>query len=145
MADTTMSAKKKSSAIPSQLVSVLAVDDDPSFLSLIRRLVDATSRLETVGEATSGEHAIELVEEMQPDMVLMDVRMPGIGGICATSLIKKKRPSTLVILVSTTHPDELPVEADTCQADAIIWKSDLHPRLLDHTWLSHRRRADPKT
>jgi DNA-binding NarL/FixJ family response regulator len=138
-----MLADKEPNAIVDYLARVLAVDDDPAFLALINRLVDATSGLEIVGEATSGEHAVEAVEELKPDLVLMDVRMPGIGGIRATRLIKARRPSTLVVLVSTTHPDELPVEADARQADTIIWKSDLHPRLLDDTWLRlrHRRRT----
>ncbi len=139
-----MPADKEIRAIRSHRGRVLAVDDDPAFLALIGRLVDATSGLEAVGEATSGERAIEAVEELEPDIVLMDVRMPGVGGIGATRLIKTKRPSTLVVLVSTTHPDELPVEAETCQADAVIWKSDLRPRLLEETWLHHRSRDQAK-
>ncbi|SRR6266542_449515 len=140
-----MPADKEPDVITDHPVRVLAVDDDPAFLALINRLVDATSGLETVGEATSGERAVEAVEDLQPDLVLMDVRMPGVGGIHATRLIKATRPSTLVILVSTTHPDELPVEAGNCEADAIIWKSDLHPRLLDETWLRHRRRTQTES
>jgi DNA-binding NarL/FixJ family response regulator len=126
------------SAIGSRRARVLAVDDDPTFLALICRLVDATSELETIGEATSGERAVDAVDELRPDIVLMDVRMAGMGGIRATSMIKAQRPSTLVILISTTHPDELPAEADTCQADAIVWKGELQPRLLEETWLRHR-------
>jgi DNA-binding NarL/FixJ family response regulator len=139
-----MLAKGESNAITN--VRVLVVDDDPAFLALINRLVDATSGLEIVGEATSGEHAVEAVENLRPDLVLMDVRMPGIGGISATRLIKAMRPSTLVILVSTTHPDELAIESEACQSDTIIWKSDLHPRLLDDTWLRlhHLRRTQAK-
>ena len=87
---------------------VLAVDDQTSFLAVLRDLVSATRELEAVAEADSGERAIEAARDTEPDMILMDVWMPGIGGIAAAREIKASRPSTLVVLISTTHPDELP-------------------------------------
>jgi len=50
------------------------------------------------------------------------------------------RPSTLVVLVSAVHPDELPAATRDDVADAVIWKSDLQPRLLGEIWLRHRQR-----
>jgi NarL family two-component system response regulator LiaR len=117
---------------------VLAVDDHAVFRALIRELVDATRGLEAVGEADSGERAVEAALELEPDLVLMDVVMPGLGGIAATRRIKAIRPSTIVVLVSTTHPDELPLDAATCLADEFVWKSDLRPSLLDEIWQRHR-------
>ena len=52
------------------------------------------------GEAATGERAIELADELRPEMVLMDVRLPGMGGIPAAKRIKASHPSTLVILIS---------------------------------------------
>jgi CheY-like chemotaxis protein len=68
----------------------------------------------------------------------MDVLMPGIGGIEAAEQIKAARPSTVIVLVSSTHPDDLPLQAADRYADAVIWKSLLEPRLLDEIWLRQR-------
>ena len=58
------------------------------FLALLRDVVGATGHLEIAGEAQSGEEAVVAAHELRPDMVLMDVRMPGIGGIKAAERIK---------------------------------------------------------
>jgi DNA-binding NarL/FixJ family response regulator len=133
-----MSAIEEPTAIAGPPAGVLAVDDDRRFLALLRDVVGATAHLELVAEADCGERAVELARELAPDIVLMDVRMPGLGGIGAARLIKSVRPSTLVVLVSTTHPDELQREAAGPLADATIWKGELTPRVLDETWLRHR-------
>ena len=67
---------------------VLAVDDQPPFLAILRAVVGATGHLELAGEAQSGEEAVVAAHELRPDMVLMDVRMPGIGGLKAAERIK---------------------------------------------------------
>ena len=122
---------------------MLAVDDQTPFLAALRDLVSATCELEAVAEADSGERAIEAARETEPDMILMDVWMPGIGGIAAAREIKAGRPSTLVVLISTTHPDELPLQPDDTPRDAVVWKSQLEPRLLDDIWLRHRDQHPP--
>ena len=122
---------------------MLAVDDQSPFLAVLRDLVSATRELEGVAEADSGERAIEVVRETAPDIVLMDVWMPGMGGIAAAREIKAFRPSTLVVLISTTHPAELPLEPDDVSADAVVWKSQLAPGLLDDIWLRYRDQRAP--
>ena len=122
---------------------VLAVDDHAPFLAVLRELVGASAELEAVGVAQSGESAIQAAGELEPDMVLMDVRMPGLGGIAAARQIKACRPSTLMVLISTARPDELPLEAEDVFADAVICKSELDPRLLDDIWLRHREQSSP--
>lgn len=117
---------------------VLAVDDQASFRLLVRDIVAMASGFELVGQATSGEEAVAVARQLQPDLVLMDVRMPGLGGIAATELIKRESPATVVVLVSTTAPDDLPDEARRCHADEIVWKTDLRPRLLEDIWRRHR-------
>jgi DNA-binding NarL/FixJ family response regulator len=127
-------------------IRVLAVDDLPAFRRTLRLLVRATHGLELVCERDSGERAVVALQECAPELVLMDVRMPGMGGVAATTAIKKLRPATVVVLISTAHPDELPAAASTSGADEIVWKSDLRPALLDALWLRHRparRRASP--
>jgi len=117
---------------------VLAVDDRQTFREAVRRLVAATPGMVVIGEAASGEQAVELVEELKPDLVLMDVRMPGIGGVSATRRIKEAHPSVVVALISTINPEELPSVADECSADALIWKRDLQPHVLAELWQRHR-------
>jgi two-component system invasion response regulator UvrY len=121
---------------------VLAVDDQAFFRTVLRQVVSATTSLVVVGEADSGERAVELVRELRPDLVLMDVRMPGLGGIAATRRIKELRSETMVVLLSTTRPEDLPPEAEECSADEIVWKSDLGPTLLDDIW--RRRSGEPR-
>jgi DNA-binding NarL/FixJ family response regulator len=118
--------------------AVLAVDDRPTFREAVRRLLAATPGMVLVGEASSGEQAVELVEQLKPDLVLMDVRMPGIGGVSAARRIKDAHPSVVVALISTNRPDELPAVAEECSADALIWKRDLQPQLLTELWERHR-------
>ena len=132
-----MSALEASNQLDCRRARLLAVDDHSAFLALLRDVVRETGQLQVVGEAESGERAIELARQLQPDMVLIDVRMPGIGGIAAATTIKQSRPSTVVVLISTTHPDELP-EADRCGADAVLWKNELRPKVLDEIWLRAR-------
>ena len=122
---------------------VLAVDDQAPFLAVLREVVRATHELESVGEAESGEAAVEAAHELLPDIVLMDVRMPGLDGIAAAKLIKADRPSTLVVLIAATHPDELGFRLDDTVADAVVWKSELEPRILDQIWLRYKDQARP--
>jgi pilus assembly protein CpaE len=122
---------------------VLAVDDDPGFLALLCDVVDASTELELVGEADCGERAVLAAEELRPDVVLMDVRMPRLDGIAASTRIKASLPSTLVVLVSVTHPDDLRREAGGCGASAILPKGDLRPSLLDELWRRHVEELSP--
>jgi DNA-binding NarL/FixJ family response regulator len=138
-----MSSLARSRAVKPLRARVLAVDDSGSFLALLHDVIGATRHLEVVGDADCGERAVERSRELQPEMVLIDVRMPGIGGIEAAKRIKATHPSALVVLISAAHPDELPREAREGVADAIIWKSELGPELLDEVWLRYRGQSPP--
>ena len=116
---------------------VLAVDDHPPFLAVVRELLRATRYLEVAGEAGSGEEAVEIARTLQPDVLLSDVRMPGLGGIAAAKLIKERRPSTLIVLTSTGYRDELPLDGTDTFVDAFVRKGDLGPKLLDQLWTRH--------
>jgi DNA-binding NarL/FixJ family response regulator len=67
----------------------------------------------------------------------MDVRMPGLGAIAAARLIKTRRPSALVVLISTARRDELPLDGTEMFVDAFVRKGDLGPELLDQRWTRH--------
>ena len=86
------------------MVRVLLVDDHELVRTGFRHILSGDADIEVVGEANSGEDALSKVQSQQPDLVLMDVNMPGIGGIEATRKIKRLHPDTQVIAV-TIHTD----------------------------------------
>ena len=103
----------------------------------LRELINATAGMFVVGEA-GREEAVELVESLVPTLVLIDVFMPGVGGVEAAREIEAAHSSTIVALLSTTHPDELSCQGGSCPADALIWKSDLRPSVLEEIWQRYR-------
>lgn len=84
----------------------MLVDDHDLVRTGIKRLLEDHPDIKIVGEATSGEQALELVTENDPDVVLMDINMPGIGGLEATRKLLQRKPK-LKIIVVTMHEDEL--------------------------------------
>jgi DNA-binding NarL/FixJ family response regulator len=79
---------------------VLIADDHPLFRHGIHTLLDATADIEVVGEATSGEEAVAMAVALQPDLVLMDVQMPGASGIEATRRIVRESPHIHILIVT---------------------------------------------
>jgi len=115
-------------------VPVLIVDDQAPFRSVARTVVALASGFTVVAEAESGEEAVELAGEHRPRLVLMDINLPGINGIEATSRILAEDASTTVILLSTYTQDDLPADARTCGAAAYVHKEDMSPALLRQIW-----------
>jgi two-component system, NarL family, invasion response regulator UvrY len=115
-------------------VTVLIADDQAPFRSAARAVVGIASGFEVVGEAESGEAAVELVEALKPDLVLMDIHLPGINGIEATRRIAGSCPLTVTFLVSSYQADDLPVEARSSGAAAYINKEDFEAQLLSELW-----------
>lgn len=124
-------------ALAMTAVRVLTVDDQAVFRATARDLIHATNGFEPVGEAASGEAALSLVDELQPQLVLMDVRMPGMDGIEATRQVKSAHPSMVVILISVEERANLPAGAGECPADAVVQKQNLRPALLRALWDEH--------
>ncbi len=84
---------------------VLIADDHPLIRSGLRALLSRESEFEVVGEAADGYQALELVEQLKPDVVMLDVSMPRLNGIDVAQKITEKTPSTRIIIVSI-HSDE---------------------------------------
>ncbi len=76
---------------------VLVVDDDPDARSLIRRVLETKRAFNVVAEAANGIEALERMEELQPELVILDVRKPEMDGIEATKEIKERWPGTAVV------------------------------------------------
>jgi two-component system, NarL family, invasion response regulator UvrY len=125
---------------PPDTVAVLIVDDQPPFRVAARRLIESTPGFEFVGEATSGEGAVTLAATLRPDLVLMDVRMPGLGGLAAARRITAARSAAAVVLVSTDPRDVPAAAAEGCGALAVIGKQQLRPSSLTALW--DRRAAE---
>jgi DNA-binding NarL/FixJ family response regulator len=87
------------------VIRILLVDDHALVREGTRRLLEAENDVEVVAEASSGEEAIEVTRSLQPDIAVMDIAMPGIGGIEATRSIKKYCPETAVLILSA-YDDE---------------------------------------
>lgn len=111
---------------------VLLVDDQAAFRRAAALLVRSAAGLTLVGEAVSGEEAVTLAHSLEPDLVLMDVRLPGINGPEATRRILAERPATRVILMSTYEPADLPGDLDQCGAERFLRKQDIDVRALLH-------------
>lgn len=111
-------------------VGVLIVDDQPLFRDVARSLVGMVKGWRVVAEAGSGETAVELAAQVRPQIVLMDINLPGITGIEATRRIVAADPAAAVVLVSTYAEDDLPHDARNCGAVGYIRKDDLTPGLL---------------
>lgn len=134
-------------------VRVLIVDDQPTFHDGMRALLAAIDGYDCVGSASSGEDAVEQTERLRPDLVLMDVRMPGIGGIEAARQIAARGLPALVMLITA---GDLPPDRRDGTPDGLIAKRDLTPNFLRRLredinpadrppYRPHRSASHPKT
>src|SRR4249919_4150718 len=115
-------------------VRVLIVDDQEPFRMAARMVVDATEGFDVVGEAETGEDSVTMAADLQPDLVLMDVNLPGINGLDATRQILSTSDRVVVLLVSTYEADEYAPRAAECGAAAYIPKAELDPDRLADAW-----------
>jgi two-component system invasion response regulator UvrY len=120
--------------MPREAVTVLVVDDQAPFRTAARLVVRSTTGFEVVGEAKSGEEALDQVALLKPNLVLMDINMEGMGGIAATRHISEEYGGTEVILLSTYDEDDLPADARTCGALAYVHKERFGPDILEQAW-----------
>lgn len=102
---------------------VLLVDDRPTFRRAAAALINATPGLDLVGEAGSGEQAVDLADELRCDLIVMDVRLPGIDGTEACRRILRSQTQVRIVLVSTYERADRP-GVDGCGAARFVRKQD---------------------
>lgn len=113
---------------------VLVVDDQEPFRMVAKTVIESTDLFEVCCEAATGEQAVEMAGRLGPDLVLMDVNLPGMSGVEATRLIKAAAPATVVVLASTYDAAEYAPHALECGAAAYVPKSDFGPETLHDIW-----------
>lgn len=118
-------------------VGVLTVDDQAVFRDLARLVLKAAPGFRSVGELASGEEALEAIDDLRPRLALVDVRMPGIGGIETARRIAAAHPEIVVVLISVEDADDLPAGALESGAVALVRKQDFGAALLHELWSAH--------
>lgn len=116
------------------MVRVLLVDDQETYLRAMTSVVEETPGFEVVGQAMSGEEALEVATATLPDLVLMDVNLPGIDGLEATRQLRKRTPAPVVLLLSTYDDEAGDSFVAESGATAYVTKGAFGPDRLDQVW-----------
>ena len=122
-------------------VRVLTVDDHAMFREVARALIDATPGFEALGEAASGEEALELCEALRPDLVLLDINLPGIDGLETGRRLSHRRKAPVIVLISADPDPALREVATQLGASVFVSKAALSARALREIWSVHGSRA----
>ena len=109
---------------------VILVDDNPEFLKAATDFLSADPQVEIVGQAASGNEAVEQVAGLRPNLVIMDLAMPGMNGLEATRRIKAQLNAPYVIILTLYDNPQYRDEAERVQADGFVPKSDFGTHLL---------------
>jgi two-component system, NarL family, invasion response regulator UvrY len=121
-------------------VGVLTVDDQAVFRQAAREVVEATDGFEHLGEASCGEEALALADELHPDLVFVDVRMPGIDGLETARRLTASHPAYTIVLISTETFEGGRSWFESCGAVAFVRKEEFGPSMLRRLWTEHGRR-----
>ena len=115
----------------SMAVRILLVDDHPVVRQGLRTLLEGRSEWEVAGEASDGLEAVEKVNSLQPDVVVLDITMPRMNGIEACRVIKEKKPGVEVLFVTQHDSPQMMREALAAGARGYVVKSNLARDLLE--------------
>jgi DNA-binding NarL/FixJ family response regulator len=118
-------------------VRVMTVDDQPMFREIAHALIAGMPGFEPVLEASSGAEAIEAAERVRPELVLVDVRMPGMSGIEVCSRLHERLASAVIVLVTSGDCADVARLVRTCGAVALLAKQNLNPAVLRGIWMIH--------
>jgi DNA-binding NarL/FixJ family response regulator len=125
---------------PGQLIRILVADDHEYLRLGLRALIKTEPRFELCAEATDGQEAVEKAQDFKPDVVVLDVSMPGLNGIEATRQIKKRVPATEVLILTVYDSEQLITELLHAGAGGYLLKSDAAKELLIAIDSLHQRK-----
>lgn len=111
-------------------IRVLLIDDNPKFLTAAAHFLATIPRVEVVGCGLSGQEGVEQATCLQPDLILMDVAMPGMNGLEATRQIKAKPNAPYIVMLTMYDDPEYRAAAERVGADGFITKSEFGIQLL---------------
>ena len=111
-------------------IGILVVDDADEVRRDLRTILELTPDLAVAGEATNGLEAVTLAEQLRPDVVLMDLRMPGLDGFEATQMIKRRGLAGAVVILTIYGEEDQRARAAALGADAFVEKAAGVERLL---------------
>ena len=123
------------------VIRVLVVDDQEPFRAAMSAVVELTDGFAVVDAVASGEESVVAARELAPDLVLMDVNLPGIDGIEATRRIRALPTPPVVVLLSTYDEDEF--DREGCGAASYVPKGAFGPDRLLHEWQAATADAPP--
>jgi two-component system, NarL family, invasion response regulator UvrY len=121
----------------SRPVRVLTVDDQPLFRDAARAVISATPGFEPLAEVGSGEDALALLDTLQPDLVLLDISLPGLDGLETSRRLRAMPRAPLVVLISADDDPVLRESAREYGAAGFVSKSELRPGILRTLWDRH--------
>ena len=113
---------------------MVVVDDSAVARSAIEDAVGQASEFELVASVESGAEALAVVPRIDPDLIFLDIRMPGLDGHETCRLLRAGGSQARIVLVSALGPLELPIGIESCGANAILPKSEVSPRRLGMVW-----------
>lgn len=113
------------------MITMLLVDDQPSVLQALRECFALEPDLEIVGEAADGEIALALAQQLHPDIMLTDIKMPHMDGIAATEALRELSPDTKVVILTVHDNKAMRVQAFAAGAVAFIAKHEPAEALLE--------------
>jgi DNA-binding NarL/FixJ family response regulator len=128
-----------------EVIRTLLVDDSPEFLDAAGRFLASDPYIEIIGSALSGQEAIKQIDSLKPDLVLMDLAMPGINGLETTRRMKSGPGAPRVIILTLHDNPEYRSASESVQADGFIAKSDFGLELLPLIHLLFEKDGIPAT
>ncbi|HEX6066448.1 MAG TPA: response regulator transcription factor [Longimicrobiales bacterium] len=112
-------------------VRIMLVDDHEMLRAGLRAMIEEHEDLLVIGEAGSGEEAIEQARRLKPDVVVMDLRLPGMNGIEATRRIVKHDPAARVLVLTLDAPEDVLLDVFEAGASGYLRKTGMAPRVVD--------------
>ena len=123
-------ADASSSTEPAAALRVMVVDDHDLFRSGLRRLLDEYDELDVVAEARRGDEAVQRSVDVRPDVVVMDVNMPGMSGVDATRGVLEASPASAVLMLTVTSDEDAVLDAVLAGASGYLLKDATLPEIV---------------